>query len=309
MQPLDPKNPSHIESIAHIWNAACGDDLAINEKFVLNNTRPNTDVTQEGRIATKGGRAVGFAYARADMKSRLGWIEAIAVLPEYQNLDVGSGLMLGLEQWVRSQGCTRLRIGGGLRPFAPGVPAQLNSEVFFEKQGFKKTTTDWDVAMNLKDYAPPPQLSRGESRIAPAHQEDVEAILEFFTRSFSGRWKYEFEEMVRDGGRIEDYLLLWTERGVDGFIQLTFEEGSYRPIERFYMHRLPHPWGQAGPLGVSGDLRGKGYGLAIIDAGLRHLKERGVQGCVIDWTSLTDLYGKFGFEKYREYTNMMKTLE
>ena len=141
--------------------------------------------------------------------------------------------------------------------------------------------------------------------IRQASEDDMSAMREFFGRAFPGRWQFEFEEFLRDGGMISDYLILKIENRVEGFIQLSFEEGSHRPINRFYMSRLPHPWGQAGPLGVSKEVRGKGYGAAIIEAGLNHLKDRGVNGCVIDWTSLTDLYGKFGFEKYREYAVMM----
>ena len=40
--------------------------------------------------------------------------------------------------------------------------------------------------------------------------------------------------------------------------------------------------------------------LAVVDAGLRRLRDNGVNGCVIDWTSIVDFYGKFGFEPYRQ---------
>jgi predicted N-acetyltransferase YhbS len=74
------------------------------------------------------------------------------------------------------------------------------------------------------------------------------------------------------------------------------------------MHRLPRPWGQLGPIGVSQDTRGKGYGGALLDAGLRYLRDQGVRGCVIDWTDLVDFYGKFGFKPYRKYQMLIKTL-
>jgi predicted N-acetyltransferase YhbS len=72
------------------------------------------------------------------------------------------------------------------------------------------------------------------------------------------------------------------------------------------MHRLPKPWGQLGPIGVSKDVRGKGYGGALLDAGLGYLRDQGVRGCVIDWTDLVDFYGKFGFKPYREYAILGK---
>jgi len=258
-----------------------------------------------------GDHMIGFVLASAFGMTKLGFVDAIAVHPAEQGKGIGSQLIVWAIRWSKTQGCERMRIGGSIRPYVAGLPTELKTESFFERQGFKRISTDWDVACKLTSYSPRDTECLKDTRclIRAASEEDVSAMREFFGRAFPGRWQYEFEEFVRDGGRISDYLILKIENKVEGFIQLSFEEGSYRPINRFYMSRLPHPWGQAGPLGVSKEVRGKGYGAAIIEAGLRHLKDRGVDGCVIDWTSLTDLYGKFGFEKYREYAVMIKAME
>ena len=306
MRPLEFNNPAHLTAIVEIWNAACGDDLTITENFVRFNLSGNTGVAQEGHVMMSGDHVIGFVLASAFGMTKLGFVDAIAVHPAEQGKGIGSQLIVWAIGWSKTQGCERMRIGGSIRPFVAGLPTQLKTESFFEKQGFKRTSTDWDVAGKLKERG---EIKEMSEMIRPASEDDVSAVREFFAWAFPGRWQYEFEEFLRDGGRISDYLILKIENKVEGFIQLSFEDGSYRPINRFYMSRLPHPWGQAGPLGVSKEVRGKGYGLAIIDAGLRHLKDRGVDGCVIDWTSLTDLYGKFGFEKYREYAVMIKAME
>ncbi|MBI5713335.1 MAG: GNAT family N-acetyltransferase [Chloroflexi bacterium] len=267
----------------------------------------------------KDDRVIGFVLASAFGMTKIGFVDAIAVQPLEQRKGIGSQLIAWAQEWLKAQGCERIRIGGSIRPFVAGLPTELKTESFFEKQSFKRISTDWDVACKLRETKGRGEIKEMRKMIGAASDEDVSAMREFFGRAFPGRWQYEFEEFMRDGGRISDYLILKIENKVEGFIylilkienkvegfiQLSFEEGSYRPINRFYMSRLPHPWGQAGPLGVSKEVRGKGYGAAIIDAGLQHLKDRGVDGCVIDWTSLTDLYGKFGFEKYREYAVMM----
>ena len=143
--------------------------------------------------------------------------------------------------------------------------------------------------------------------VRPAQRGDEELLRAFLRREFPGRWHYDFEEHLQSGGRISDYMLLWTERGVDGFCQLTFED-SRRPLERFYPYRLPRPWGQLGAIGVSEAYQGRGYGAAVLDAGLRRLHNNGVNGCVIDWTGIVDFYAKFGFEKYRGYHFLMKEM-
>jgi predicted N-acetyltransferase YhbS len=142
----------------------------------------------------------------------------------------------------------------------------------------------------------------------PAQPADANAILDFLRREFPGRWRFEFEEFVRERGRFADYIILETARGIEGVARMTFEN-SERPIERYYPHRLPRPWGQIGSIGISQDARGKGYGGALLDAGLRALRDQGVRGCIIDWTSLVELYRKFGFAPYRWYAMLIKKEE
>ncbi len=44
--PLDPANPAHVRAIVEIWNVACGEGLAITERFAAFNLRPTPGVTQ-----------------------------------------------------------------------------------------------------------------------------------------------------------------------------------------------------------------------------------------------------------------------
>ena len=311
---LRPLEASDADHIAAIWTAACGPDLAISPRFARFNTRPTTGAIQAGRLALQAGQPVGFVLASvlpADPDTsppEMGWVDAIAVLPNSQRQGIGSELLAWAEGWLRSQGCTVSRLGGSLRPFAPGLPGELHTESFFDKRDYKMRewgSLDWDVASDLETYAP--KSYQVDAKLQPARPGDEDAMLTFLRREFPGRWRFEFEEFLREKGRMSDYVLLWSERGVDGFARLTFED-SERPIERFYMHRLPRPWGQLGPIGVSGDCRGKGYGGALLDAGLRRLRDSGVRGCVIDWTGLVDFYGKFGFQPYRQYAMLLKPL-
>jgi predicted N-acetyltransferase YhbS len=183
---------------------------------------------------------------------------------------------------------------------------------FFERHGYGGTPElarrAWDVASNLAAYTPPPTVREVAGSVRPAQADDYDAVLAFLRREFPGRWRYEFEQLVAAGARIADYMVLWTDRGVDGCCLLTFED-SYRPIDRFYPYRLPRPWGQLGSIGVSEDLRGQGFGAALLDAGLRRLHNNGVNGCVIDWTGIVDFYAKFGFAPYRSYMILSKPLQ
>lgn len=292
-----------------IWNAACGPDLNLTVRFMDFNLQPAAGATQMGRVALVGAEPVGFILASAvkDNSNGVGWIDALAVRPEHQQQGVGSALLHWAENWLRDDyHCHRARLGGSLRPFAPGLPVELGHTDFFERRGYACQRHEWDVARSLADY----QLTTTASPLLetrPARTADISALDEFLLREFPGRWHFEFQEFLRQGGRLSDYFLVFSHHVLTGFARLTFED-SERPIERFYMHRLLHPWGQLGPLGIAAEVRGQGLGAALVDAALCHLRDQGINGCVIDWTDLLGFYAKFGFVPQRQYAIFMKDL-
>jgi GNAT superfamily N-acetyltransferase len=311
--PFDSHN--HLAALVSIWNAACGDDLAINARLAEYNTRPATGAVFAGRVAFANDQPVGVVLASAlpndpqTSPREMGWIDALAVTPEFQQRGIGTELLTWAEAWLREQGCTRARLGGGLRYFVPGYPVALNNVKFFESRGYAPRANEprvCDLARDLRDYATTIQRPN-DATIRPAEPNDAKAILEFLWREFPGRWRFEFEEFLREGGRFADYIVLETARGIEGTARLTFED-SERPVERYYPQRLPRPWGQLGSIGISRDARGKGYGSALLDAGLCYLRDRGVRGCIIDWTNLVEWYGKFGFTPCQWYVVLVKNL-
>jgi GNAT superfamily N-acetyltransferase len=305
---------AHHQALTTIWNAACGGDLSISEKFVRFNVQPGAGSSQAGRIALVDGEPVGALLVSVlegepgVMAPDLGWIDLIAVAPPAQRQGTGSALLAWGEEWLQSQGCRGAVVGASLRPFTPGVPVELASLTFFQQHGYQADNTVWDMAADLSHYETPPTVRPIDGAVRPARTGDEEAMLAFLRREFPGRWRYEAEEFLRNPQcRISDYMLLWTERGVDGLCIVTFED-SGQPIERFYPYTLPRPWGQLGTVGVSADRRGRGYGAALVDAGLRRLRDNGVRGCVIDWLVIVDFYARFGFTVFREYKQVFKGL-
>ncbi len=305
-------NTTHIDVVTELWNSACPEELAISSRFVRHNVAPVNGGVQAGQVALIDGAIVGVVLASTVRHNpslnpqATGWIDMIVVHPAHQRQGIGQQLISWAERWLADQDCRRIQVGANLRPFVPGVPATLPGVTFFRKQGYGDERTVWDLAANLATYQTPATVREIPGAVRPAQPGDEEALHAFLAREFPGRWHFEFQEYCRlPDYRIADYMLLWTERGVDGFCRLTFED-SPRPIERFYPYTLPRPWGQLGLVGVSADRRGQGFGAALVDAGLRRLHNNGVNGCVIDWTTIVDFYGKFGFEPYREYIQFAK---
>ena len=312
---FNPASPDHLDAFVKIWNEAHPPDLNITLNLARYNLQPLEGRTLAGQIATRGNQPVGVAIASCApaldfVAAGTGWLDAVTVSGQAETDKIRSSLLGWAEGWLRERGCRSVRVGGSLRHFAPGVFDELDQGAFFIERDYHPLDGDgftWDVARSLADYAPPASLREVDAAVHPAQPGQVGALLDFLRREFPGRWRWECEQFLRQGGRPSDYMLLWTARGVDGCCRLTFED-SVRPIECFYPYALPRPWAQLGSVGISADVRGRGYGAALVDAGLRRLHNNGVNGCVIDWTTIVDFYGKFGFEKYRAYWKLEKPL-
>lgn len=311
---LTPFNPAYIEDAIRIWNAAAQPDYPINERFLCYNLIPSTGEMIDGRVAIHHGEALGFVLVCAladDPTSTLGWISAIAVEPSAQRKGIGSELLAWAEGWLKTKSCNRIRIGGNLRPFLPGLPYVMRENAgFFENHGYRSPSDqlyEYDIARSLKNYRPiyPKPV---HADLTPVEPGEEHVLLDFLHREYPGRWEFEASEFLKNGGRTSDFLLLRVHGQVQGFCRLTLSD-SERPIERFYPQRLPKPWGQFGPLGLSKVVRGQGLGGYLIDAAAVHLQTLGIDGCVIDWTSLVALYGKFGFRIYNRYLSLFKMFE
>lgn len=315
---FDPHSADHIDAATRIWNAACGADLAFSRRFMRYNTDPaywnGKGRHQAGQIILRDGEPAGFALASV-MKEPYagapytGHIDALAVLPWHQGRGIGRALVAWAETWLRGQGCAGVTVGASARTFVPGPPLELGSAAFFERLGYSRNGVCCDMARDLAGYTTPATALKARGvTVRPAQPADKDALLGFLKREFPGGWYWECVQLLEAGSRISDYVILLSERGVDAALLVTFED-SYRPLDRFYPHRLPRPWGQLGSVGVSADRRGSGYGAALMDGALRYLQARGVRGCVIDWLVLVDFYARFGFEVFRQYEMMSKDLQ
>lgn len=320
----DPKDHQYA---AQLWSAAFAtkgetggqqDWFTISPEFVAYNTSPVSGALQAGQIVwdDAGDAPLGFVLASAttsknDPEASMGWVDALAVHPEQQRHGVGNFLLAWAEKWLCAQGCDSVRLGGSLRPFLPGRPALFGEPKFFLQHGYAADADapyEWDVARCLDDYVTPGWVKPLDAQVQPLRDGEQEELLAFLRAQFPGRWQFEYEEHLRESGPTEDYIVLRVEGEMMGFC-ITTTADSPRPLNRFYPQRLPPPWGQLGSIGIARRGRGKGYGGALIDGGLRHLRDKGVVGCVIDWTTLLDLYGKFGFTPYTQYLSLYKELK
>lgn len=316
---FDRYQQSHLEGAAAVWNAASGPDLSISPAFVRYNLSQDEGEEHDGMIALERDNIAGFVLVKYRGQSPgmgeagVGWVDAIAVHPDFQRRGYGTALLTWAESWMKQRGVRKVKLGGSLRPFCPSLPEELGSLPFFECCGWAWDGSEtWDLARDLGDrkpivLRPMPECMPGDG-IRPAEPGDAAALTAFFKRAFPGRWENAAISFFRNGGKIEDFIILRIAGRIEGFAWLTFPD-SARAINRMYPHRLPKPWGHLGPMGVSTQFRDLGWGGLLLQSGLMALRARGIRGCVIDWTNHLDFYGRWGIKPYRRYLFVTKTLE
>lgn len=198
--------------------------------------------------------------------------------------------------------------------FFPGVPEEcpvvsdLLQRNGFEKQG------DWanDLEHDLRDFQTEPgwgaPLESIGIQMGVCTEDDVPALDEFLLREFPGRWHYDsVVEKCRTWNEPHDIVALWSNGAVEGFAYTQSFRTTSHPIAGWNWRLDLGPCsGALGPIGVSKRVRGQKLGGALLTHGLVHLKQLGVHRCIIDWTSLVDFYGKYGFSVNRRYQAMVR---
>jgi GNAT superfamily N-acetyltransferase len=122
---------------------------------------------------------------------------------------------------------------------------------------------------------------------------------------FPGRWPRDLAVSLAAGAAVSDVMGAFRAGGTPvGFAQLTLPGspgaqrwGGFKPA----MAAL-------GPIGVAADARGGGLGLAVLAAGLRHLRDREAGPTVIDWIDLLALYARVGFAPWLRYVQGRRSL-
>ena len=176
IESLDPAQAHEkYPLLAELWNRALPPERAISAASVRFNLLPSIGVRRLLLLATTAEEgAVGFAIASALQGEPKvtprgqGWLEALAVLPEQQGQGVGSTLLHHAESWLAAQHCAAAAVGGGPRPFCPGLPDRDELPPFWAHRAYQARGTVWDLAANLATYTPPPHLREPPCAVRPA---------------------------------------------------------------------------------------------------------------------------------------------
>jgi GNAT superfamily N-acetyltransferase len=298
--------------LAAFWNSCAPQKYHIDGKQLRLNT-VDSPVFDWGAscIEDADGEILGFVSVKKSARALyVGPDQDVAHLSgiAYCEAQYGLDLMAEVKMLLKNRGYTKLQFGQDSRHFFPGCPTDYPAlHGFLTVEGFSEGGECVDLERNLVDYKNPAPIPAGdEFRVLT--ERDVPALAEFFDREFPYRWKYDTMTKVGIDGPGCVFGLFHGAR-IDGFA-LVQDYTNKAPIGGAVWHvSLGDRWGALGAIGVANALRGRGSGNALLGCALEHLRDKGVEQCIIDWTGLIDFYGKHGFMPTRTYKSMHLTLE
>ena len=307
-----------------VWNAALGQTFRLRESLFAQNTARDPHFDPGGCwVAREAQRAVvvglGLAkIAREPLGSDgvlpdRGWVSALVVHPDCRRRGVGTRLLAEAEHYLAALGRRRVLLGGDPAHFFPGVPLAEPAVRFFERAGYRLHGEAYDLRRSIREYTTPPAVeetlaAHPELVIRPLRSGEEAGLLAFLDEAFPGRWRYSIGRALALGGSIRDVMGVVRAGTVVGFAHL------FHPASRWIGPSIAWPLddvgraGGLGPMGLAPSLRGAGVGLALLDRGIHHLRALGVDEMVIDWTGLTEFYGRLGFIPWRRYRHGEKIL-
>ena len=321
--------------VVNLWNSTVlGASFPMTERFWRQQTEGDPDFEPadlrlaypefgEASVA-RSSSLVGFVLLKCGRgKAALpvpyherGFIAALAVAETYQRQGLGRELVNWAETELKAQGVKQIYIGANMHHFFPGLPADLAPlKKFFLEMGYyfaPPEQNEYDLRGSLRSWVSPPMppvIIEGDFYFGQGQEGEQEAIIAFLGRSFPGRWQYELELFFAQGGLPQDISLLKRRTGeIEGFLMNYHRQSIIIGPGIFWSGLLEPTYGGIGPLGIAQEVRGVGLGLALVVAGLKYLRSRGVTDCVIDWTTLLKFYGRLGFRPWKRYERVYKEI-
>lgn len=311
MVTLEPRHISGLFDLwAHRWSKWFPLDLALWRQNI--DRDPHVHPSRCWVIESHGGvagclvlKVPGGSPDWPGQNLKQAWISFLLVAPARE--PTLSALLLDQAvSCLRSLGFKRVVYGSDPSHFFPGAPeedAPLHDAL--DGAGFQAGDVVHDFVGDLRGYRVPDgvehRLIQAGATFGPCDARTIPALLVFLDEHFPGRWAYETRCRLQLEPTPADILILKRDADVVGFCHV-YHRGSRRIGPSIYWRAaIGDRYGGLGPIGVAPAFRGQGFGSALLARSIEHLRQLGVERAVIDWTTLTDFYGRFGFIVWRTY--------
>lgn len=311
-------NIDRLEELVELWNKELGSEFPMRkELFEQNSFMDENIMLDASRIAVdEQNHVIGFLVAKryqeeleAGMKKDIGWIQVLVVDKRFRKQGIGSSLLEHAEKTFKEQSIHTILLGRDPWHYFPGIPEPYEEAAgWFEKRGYDRLGSDYDLACSYHSETEInfPKFKGVEFSILD--RKDKELFLSFLNRCFPGRWEYEALHYFEKGGTGREFVVLKKENDIIGFCRINDSKSPYIAQNVNWAPLFKEEAGGIGPLGIDAKERKNGYGLAVVQAGIAHLRKRNVNTIVIDWTGLVEFYGKLGYDVWKTYHSYRKTI-
>lgn len=307
-----------LEDLVNLWNQELNTSFPMRKELFEQNSFKDENILYEGSLIAVDSDdcVIGFIVAKkwqeqldVNMSAETGWIQVILVDHEHRNQGIGSKLLTYAEAALKKSGVSQILLGRDPWHYFPGIPNKSKDVArWFEVRGYESYGNEHDLFasydhINVVSF---PSIKNG--RISILEKKDKEKFLAFLRRCFPGRWEYEAIHYFRMGGTGREFIVLKRNNEILGFARINDEKSPFIAQNVYWAPLLNEELGGIGPLGIDSNERKRGYGLAIVEAAVAHLRSRKINNIVIDWTGLVDFYNKLGYDIWKSYLSYKKNL-
>ncbi|EKG15369.1 hypothetical protein MPH_07420 [Macrophomina phaseolina MS6] len=255
-----------------------------------------------------------------------GLITAILVHPSHQSAGIGTALLTHARNHLTSHSnCVSISIGSTFPRFFPGLPTPPciapHHHAWFIRRGFIPSRGGptargelardlWiDLTTDVPNAGTTARLTRAAQRgisLRPWTKDgEAECLAKQRTNfgAYAG-WVEGYEALAAAGLHAQ-VMVAHDAAGAQVAWTMMLEPGT--PVflpDLAFPPLLGQRTGLVACVGVDGESREGGVGLALVAAALEDLKRRGVERCFIDWVTLVGWYEKLGLKTWREYLSV-----
>jgi GNAT superfamily N-acetyltransferase len=317
-----PLSEDRLNELCALWNQEWKISFPISERLLRQNSFQDKNLFIAGSwmaIDEKTNALAGFIISKIwqsqvrdiQMDKDCGWIQVLVVDEPFRKRGIGLELLEKAEHAFQRKGIQKVSLGNDFHyRFFPGVPHSLiDINPWFERHGYTEleivhdlwNTYESDPGVNL------PEFEGVTFRLLDLHEG--EQLIAFMKRCFPGRWEYQTIEYFQKGGTGREFVVLLKEEQIIGFCRINDAKSTILAQNIYWSALFEEELGGAGPLGIDENYRGRNYGLAIVQAGIYFLLQRGIRNIVIDSTPYVDFYGKLGYSVWKSYSRFEKIID
>lgn len=257
--------------------------------------------------------AAHVAHDAAPVGERAGWFDGLVVAGGRTRSVWRRRLLAGGEAWLRDQGCRAVALGGGPAGLVRGLQPNPSVGRFVRRLGYLETGLAHDMALDVARRPGAGDLQAPAGVVRPAQPRDRDEVEALLLRplldapgSAAAAGTVASLRRLLAAGRLSDLMLLWTDRGLVGMVQVAFADSLW-PVELAYPWTLARPWA-ALPALVVESAQPPGAFALLIDAALRRLLNNGVNSCVAPGVVWTAPWLQAGFHIERSWQRYVKLL-